>query len=158
MHLFRHAVWQHLKTHSREQMQPMQLCICSGRHFEKTFENSLRRKIVQMQPTRLWICSARQCQKTLENSSRLSHNITQKHYLSRVLQSWTASLLQHNVHWWHHTLSWGWGCLHWKILSSQPEKAMNRWSQILTPLKLPWEERVALTPIPPPPKRAPCTL
>ena len=40
MHLFRHAVWQHLKTHSREQMQPMQLCICSGRHFEKTFENS----------------------------------------------------------------------------------------------------------------------
>ena len=68
MHLFRHAVWQHLKTHSREQMQPMQLCICSGRHFEKTFENSLRRKIVQMQPMRLWICSARQWQKTLENS------------------------------------------------------------------------------------------
>ena len=50
MHLFKHAVWQHLKTHSREQMQPMQLCIFSGRHFEKTFENSLRRKIVQMQP------------------------------------------------------------------------------------------------------------
>ena len=68
MHLFKHAVWQHLKTHSREQMQPMQLCICSGRHFEKTFENSLRRKIVQMQPMRLWISSGRQCQKTLENS------------------------------------------------------------------------------------------
>ena len=50
------------------QLQPMQLCICFGRHFEKTFENSLWKKIVQIQPMRLWICSGRQFQKTLENS------------------------------------------------------------------------------------------
>ena len=50
------------------QLQPMQLCICFGRQFEKTFENSLWKKIVQIQPMRLWICSGRQFQKTLENS------------------------------------------------------------------------------------------
>ena len=31
-------------------MQAMRLCMCSGRQFEKTFENSLWRKIVKMQP------------------------------------------------------------------------------------------------------------
>ena len=35
------------------QLQPMQLCICFGRQFEKTFENSLWKKIVQIQPMRL---------------------------------------------------------------------------------------------------------
>ena len=71
--------------------------------------------------------------------SRSSHSITQKHYLSKQFSSHgLPPLLQHNAHWWHHPLSWGWGCLHWKVLSSQPEKAMNRWSQILTPL---WKHR-----------------
>ena len=37
----------------------MCLCVCSGKQFEKTFENSLWRKIVQMQPLRLCICSGR---------------------------------------------------------------------------------------------------
>ena len=49
-------------------MQPMQLCICYTRQFEKTFENSLCRKIVHMQPMRLHISSLRRFEKTFENS------------------------------------------------------------------------------------------
>ena len=49
-------------------MQPMRLCICSGRQFEKTFENSHWRKVLQMQLMRLCICSGRQFEKTSENS------------------------------------------------------------------------------------------
>ena len=49
-------------------MQPMQLCICYTRQFEKTFENSLCRKIVHMQSMRLHISSLRRFEKTFENS------------------------------------------------------------------------------------------
>ena len=36
-------------------LQPMQLCIFSGRPFEATFENAQWRKVKQMQPMRLYI-------------------------------------------------------------------------------------------------------
>ena len=57
-------------SHRRKdvQMQPMRLCMCSCRQFEKTFENSLWRKIVKMQPMQLCICSLRRFEKTFENS------------------------------------------------------------------------------------------
>ena len=35
--------------HEVKQMQPMWLCILSGRQFEDTFENAQRRKVEQMQ-------------------------------------------------------------------------------------------------------------
>ena len=57
----------HLKTHSGKksvQMQPMQLCVCSGRQFEDTFEKSLLRKGIQMQHMRLCINSSRKHLKT----------------------------------------------------------------------------------------------
>ena len=54
-------------VHSND-LQAMRLCICSGRQFEKTFENSHWRKVLQMQLMRLCICSGRQFEKTSENS------------------------------------------------------------------------------------------
>ena len=43
----------HLKTHGGE-MQPMWLCIHSGRQIGETYENPQWRKVKQMQP--MWIC------------------------------------------------------------------------------------------------------
>ena len=45
-------------------MQPMRVCICTGRQFEETYENSLWRKIIQMQPMQLRICSGRHFEET----------------------------------------------------------------------------------------------
>ena len=39
------------------QKQPMWLCICSSMQFEKTFGNSLWRKVIQLQP--MWLCYLR---------------------------------------------------------------------------------------------------
>ena len=50
MHLIKQAIWGHIwKSQWRkvEQMQPVWLCIRSGRHFEETFENARGRKIDQ---------------------------------------------------------------------------------------------------------------
>ena len=49
-------------------MQPMQICLFSGRKFEDTFENAQWREIKQMQPMRFCIFSGRQFEKTFENA------------------------------------------------------------------------------------------
>ena len=46
---FENAQWRKAK-----QMQPMRLCILSGKHFEETFEDTQWRKTKQMQP--MWLC------------------------------------------------------------------------------------------------------
>ena len=50
-----------------KQMQPMWLCLFSGRQFEETFENAQWSRIIQMQP--MWVCifSGRQFEETFEN-------------------------------------------------------------------------------------------
>ena len=55
-----------------KQMQPVWLCILSGRQFEDTFENSQRRKVIQMQPMWLCILSGRQFEDTFDGPS-LTH-------------------------------------------------------------------------------------
>ena len=49
-------------------MQPVWLCILSGRPFEDTFENPQRRKVKQMQPVWLCILSGRRSKDTCENT------------------------------------------------------------------------------------------
>ena len=94
--LFTQTIWEHIWNSQWRKVVQMQLCICSDSQFEKTFENSILRKIVQIQPTWLtslhsddlrkhwkthtgksnWnatnaticICFGRQCEKTFENS------------------------------------------------------------------------------------------
>ena len=51
-------------------MQPMWLCIFSGRQFEETFENTQWRKVKQMQPMWLYIFSGRQFEDTFESAQR----------------------------------------------------------------------------------------
>ena len=48
-------------------MQPVWLCIRSGRQLEETFENAQWRKTQQMQPMRLCILSGKQFEETFEN-------------------------------------------------------------------------------------------
>ena len=50
------------------QMQPMWLCLFSGRPFEATFECAQWGKVEQMQPMWLWLFSGRQFQETCENA------------------------------------------------------------------------------------------
>ena len=57
LHLFGQTIWGDIWKSI--QMQPMRLCICTGRQFEDTFEDSLWRKSGQMQPMPLCICSGR---------------------------------------------------------------------------------------------------
>ena len=49
-------------------MQPIRLCIFSGRRFEETFENTQWRKVKQMQSMRLCIFSGKQFEATFENT------------------------------------------------------------------------------------------
>ena len=49
-------------------MQPMLLCIFSGRPFEDTFKSAQWRKVKQVQPMRLYIFSSTQFEDTLENA------------------------------------------------------------------------------------------
>ena len=53
--LFTQTIWEHIWNSQWRKVVQMQLCICSDSQFEKTFENSILRKIVQMQPT--WLAS-----------------------------------------------------------------------------------------------------
>ena len=75
------------------QLQPMQLCICFGRQFEKTFENSLWKKIVHMQPTRLRICSLRRFEKTFETHTGIkSLKCNQCDYAPVLAGNWKRKL------------------------------------------------------------------
>ena len=49
-------------------MQPIRLCMHSGRQFEDTFENTQWRKDKQMQPMRLCIHSGKRFEDTFENA------------------------------------------------------------------------------------------
>ena len=51
-----------------EQMQPMRLCLFSGRWFDDSFENAQWRKAIQMQPMWLCILSGRRSEETFENT------------------------------------------------------------------------------------------
>ena len=51
-----------------KQMQPMWLCLFSGRQFEGTFENAQWRKVKQMQPMSLCILKERPFKETFENT------------------------------------------------------------------------------------------
>ena len=70
-------------------MQPMWLCICALRQFEKTFENQLWKKVVQMQPMRLRICSLRRFENTFE-----THN-GEKLYKCNYASVLTVNLRRH---------------------------------------------------------------
>ena len=66
----------HLRTHLKTQwkkvvqMQPMWLCILSGRQFEDTFEITQWRKAKQMQPMWLCIFLGRHSKDSFENTQR----------------------------------------------------------------------------------------
>ena len=49
-------------------MQPMRLCILSGRQFEDTFQNAQWRKVKQVQPMWLCIFSGRQFEDAFKNA------------------------------------------------------------------------------------------
>ena len=73
-------------------MQPMWLCILSGRWFEETFENTQWRKVKQMQP--MWLClfSGRPFEDTFENAQwKKSNKCNQCDYSS----SHTSHLRRH---------------------------------------------------------------
>ena len=63
----------HLRTHliiwgKIPQMQPVWLCLCSGKQVEATSKSSLWRKVAQMQPMWLCFCLGRRFEETFENS------------------------------------------------------------------------------------------
>ena len=57
-------------THWRKtkQMQPVWLCLFSGRQIEETYENAQQRKVTQMQSVWLCIVSGRRLEETFENA------------------------------------------------------------------------------------------
>ena len=66
--------WKHSKTFENtqwrkvKQMQPVWLCIHSGRRFEEAFENTQWRKVKQMQPVWLCIFWGKQFEETFEET------------------------------------------------------------------------------------------
>ena len=50
-----------------QQMQPMWLCIFSGRQFEDSFENAHLRKAKQMQPIWIWMYQSKCIEVTFKN-------------------------------------------------------------------------------------------
>ena len=65
------AIWGDIWRRTLEkakQMQPVWLCVCSGRQFEETFENTQWRKAKQMQPMWLCILPDRQFEGTFEKA------------------------------------------------------------------------------------------
>ena len=60
---FKNTQWRKAK-----QMQPVWLCLLSGRQIEETFENAQQRKVTQMQSVWLWILSGRRLEETFDNA------------------------------------------------------------------------------------------
>ena len=60
---FENTEWRKTK-----QMQPVWLCLFSGRQIEETFENARRRKVTQMQSVWWCILSGRRLEETFENA------------------------------------------------------------------------------------------
>ena len=144
-------------------MQPMQLCICSGRQFEDTFQNSFWWQIIQMQPMRLCICSGKRFEEAFGNSFR--RKIAQMHPMwlcfrsgkefkethenSHELISTNATLHSHEqiickCVWEHTSARWGiWFFLYWNSNTKSRLRACN--VHDVSHWKSPWRIKLRAT-------------